>query len=95
MVKSEIILRLARRFPQLLAVDAKYAVKAICNTMIRTLLAGNRIEIRDFGSFRLNHRPPRVARNPKSGDKVLVPEKYAPQFKPGKELRERVHKKNG
>jgi integration host factor subunit beta len=95
MVKSEIILRLARRFPQLVAMDAEYAVKTICDTMIRALLAGNRIEIRDFGSFCLNHRPSRVARNPKSGESVLVPEKYVPHFKTGKELRERVHQKKG
>ena len=43
-----------------------------------------------FGSFGLNYRPPRVGRNPKSGEKVHVPEKYVPHFKAGKELRERV-----
>jgi hypothetical protein len=51
---------------------------------------GERIEIRGFGSFALNYRPPRVGRNPKSGEKVQVPEKYVPHFKAGKELRERV-----
>ncbi|HQX85244.1 MAG TPA: HU family DNA-binding protein, partial [Aestuariivirga sp.] len=51
---------------------------------------GDRIEIRGFGSFALNYRPPRVGRNPKSGEKVQVPEKYVPHFKAGKELRERV-----
>src|SRR5258707_619740 len=95
MVKSEIILRIARRFPQLVTVDSDYAVKAICDRMIRALLAGNRIEIRDFGSFCLNYRPPRTAHNPKSGEPVQVPEKYVPHFKAGKELRERVHQKKG
>jgi len=51
---------------------------------------GDRIEIRGFGSFALNYRPPRTGRNPKSGDKVLVPQKWVPHFKAGKELRERV-----
>ena len=56
----------------------------------KTLSEGHRIEIRGFGSFSLSHRPPRVGRNPKSGERVLVPEKRVPHFKPGKELRERV-----
>ena len=55
-----------------------------------TLAQGGRIEIRGFGSFALNYRPPRVGRNPKSGEKVSVPAKYVPHFKAGKELRERV-----
>jgi len=58
--------------------------------MGQALLSGNRIEIRGFGSFGLNYRPPRVGRNPKSGEKVHVPDKYVPHFKAGKELRERV-----
>ena len=58
--------------------------------MTLSLSEGQRIEIRGFGSFGLNYRPPRVGRNPKSGEKVHVPEKYVPHFKAGKELRERV-----
>jgi integration host factor subunit beta len=90
MTKSELIARLAQRYPQLVAKDAEYAVKMILDAMTNALLAGNRIEIRGFGSFGLNYRPPRVGRNPKSGEKVHVPEKYVPHFKAGKELRERV-----
>src|SRR5204863_7909300 len=90
MTKSELIARLAQRYPQLVAKDAEYAVKMILDAMTQSLLAGNRIEIRGFGSFGLNYRPPRVGRNPKSGEKVQVPEKYVPHFKAGKELRERV-----
>ena len=90
MTKSELIARLAARFPQLVAKDADFAVKMILDAMTQALLAGNRIEIRGFGSFGLNYRPPRTGRNPKSGDKVQVPEKYVPHFKAGKELRERV-----
>ena len=90
MTKSELIARLAQRYPQLVAKDAEYAVKMILDAMMSSLLGGHRIEIRGFGSFGLNYRPPRVGRNPKSGDKVQVPEKYVPHFKAGKELRERV-----
>jgi len=84
MTKSELIARLAERYSQLVAKDAEYAVKT------NALATGQRIEIRGFGSFALNSRPPRIGRNPKSGDKVMVPEKRVPHFKPGKQLRERV-----
>ena len=90
MTKSELIARLAERYSQLVAKDAEFAVKTILDAMAGTLASGDRIEIRGFGSFALSHRPPRVGRNPKSGEKVLVPEKRVPHFKPGKALRERV-----
>ncbi len=90
MTKSELIARLAERYPQLIAKDADYAVNTILDAMAQALADGHRIEMRGFGSFALNRRPPRVGRNPKSGEKVMVPEKCVPHFKPGKELRERV-----
>lgn len=93
MTKSELIARLATRYPQLVAKDAEYAVKMILDAMTNSLVNGERIEIRGFGSFGLNQRPARVGRNPKSGEKVLVPEKLVPHFKAGKELRERVDDK--
>jgi len=90
MTRSELIARLAERYPQLVAKDAEFAVRTILEAMAHTLADGHRIEIRGFGSFALSHRPPRVGRNPKSGEKVMVPGKRVPHFKPGKELRERV-----
>jgi len=93
MTKSELVNQLAARFPQLVLKDADFAVKTILDAMADALARGHRIEIRGFGSFGLNRRPPRVGRNPKSGEKVLVPEKFVPHFKPGKELRERVDHK--
>ena len=90
MTKSELIARLAERFPQLVAKDADFAVKLILAAMSEALVRGDRIEIRGFGSFALNYRPPRTGRNPKSGEKVSVPSKWVPHFKAGKELRERV-----
>lgn len=90
MTKSELIERLADHYPQLVAKDAEFAVRTILEAMARTLTQGHRIEIRGFGSFALSSRPPRVGRNPKSGEKVMVPEKRVPHFKPGKDLRERV-----
>ncbi|MEW6164971.1 MAG: integration host factor subunit beta [Pseudomonadota bacterium] len=90
MTKSELITRLAERFPQLVAKDADLSVKMILDAMSEALAKGDRIEIRGFGSFSLNYRPPRLGRNPKTGAKVEVPAKYVPHFKAGKELRERV-----
>jgi len=90
MTKSELIARLAERFPQLVAKDADLSVKMILDAMSDVLSRGDRIEIRGFGSFSLNYRPPRIGRNPKTGEKVEVPAKYVPHFKAGKELRERV-----
>ena len=90
MTRSDLVARLADRFAQLTQRDTEFAVKTILDAMAKTLSEGHRIEIRGFGSFALSHRPPRIGRNPKSGERVLVPEKRVPHFKPGKELRERV-----
>lgn len=95
MTKSELIARLAESYPQLVLKDADYAVKTILDAMVEALASGQRIEIRGFGSFSLNSRPPRIGRNPKSGESVMVPEKRVPHFKPGKELREMVDKMVG
>ena len=54
------------------------------------MVQGERIEIRDFGSFNLHHRPPRIARNPRTGEAVDLPAKVKVHFKPGKEMRDRV-----
>ncbi|MBN3859654.1 integration host factor subunit beta [Neisseriaceae bacterium PsAf] len=67
------------------------SVKVIVDSMTRSLARGQRIEIRGFGSFDLNDRPARVGRNPRTGEKVDIPAKKVPHFKPGKELRERVN----
>ncbi len=90
MTKSELIDRLASHYPQLVYRDAEMAVKTLLETMGKSLESGERIEIRGFGSFGLNHRPARQGRNPKTGEKVEVAEKFVPHFKPGKELRDRV-----
>ncbi len=90
MTRSDLIMRLADLHPQLLAKDVDLAVKVILDSISATLSSGGRIEIRGFGSFGLNYRPPRQGRNPRTGEKVQVPAKYSPHFKPGKELRERV-----
>jgi len=91
MTKSEFIDLLASRQKYLPLRDIEASVKLILDEMMGALGEGERIEIRGFGSFSLNHRKPRIGRNPKTGDTVELDAKYVPHFKPGKELRERVN----
>jgi integration host factor subunit beta len=91
MTKSELIEILSRRQGHLKADDVDMAVKTLLEMMSNALTEGDRIEIRGFGSFSLHFRPPRLGRNPKTGDSVALPGKYVPHFKPGKELRDRVN----
>lgn len=90
MTKSELIDMLVQRQAHLKGEDVDLAVKSLLDMMSRSLSGGERIEIRGFGSFSLHYRPPRVGRNPKTGESVALRGKHVPHFKPGKELRERV-----
>lgn len=90
MTKSELIEILSQRQAHLKGEDVDLAVKALLEMMGGALSGGERIEIRGFGSFSLHYRPPRLGRNPKTGESVALPGKHVPHFKPGKELRERV-----
>jgi len=91
MTKSELIEAIAGKQTHLAYKDIELSVKSLLEQMGRSLSAGERIEIRGFGSFSLHFRPPRVGRNPKTGESVDLPGKHVPHFKPGKELRERVN----
>lgn len=91
MTKSELIEILASRNSHLNTKDLELAVKSLLEQMSQALASGERIEIRGFGSFSLHYRPPRIGRNPKTGEAVALSAKYVPHFKPGKELRERVN----
>lgn len=91
MVKSELITRIVDKFKQLPENDVELGVNQILEYMSETLSNGNRIEIRGFGSFSLHHRPSRNAHNPRTGEKVVTMPKYAPHFKPGKQIRDRVN----
>ena len=90
MTRSDLVVRLAERFGQLTHRDTELAVKTMLDAMSDALARGHRIEIRGFGSFAINRRPPRMGRNPRSGEQVSIPEKLVPHFKPGKALRESV-----
>ncbi len=87
MTRSDLVEELAAKFGQITQRDAEFAVKAILEAMNDALARGHRIEIRGFGSFSVNYRPPRMGRNPRSGESVAIPEKQVPHFKPGKALR--------
>jgi integration host factor subunit beta len=91
MTKSELIEKIAKKQPHLPYKDVELSVKTLIEQMAQKLSTGNRIEIRGFGSFSLHFRPPRIGRNPKTGEAVALSGKYVPHFKPGKELREKVN----
>lgn len=91
MTKSELIEAIARNQKHLPTKDVELAVKHILELMSEALASGERIEIRGYGSFSLHYRPPRIGRNPKTGESVALAGKYVPHFKPGKDLRERVN----
>jgi integration host factor subunit beta len=91
MTKSELIELLAAGQSHLAYKDVELAVRCILDQMSNALASGERIEIRGFGSFSLHYRPPRIGRNPKTGESVALAGKHVPHFKPGKELRDRVN----
>ena len=81
---------LKEKLPELQQRDVELSLNCILEQMADALAQGERIEIRGFGGFDCRHRPPRLARNPKTGETVNLPAKVAVHFKPGKEMRDRV-----
>jgi integration host factor subunit beta len=71
--------------------DGEVIVDTLFEAVIGALKSGDKIEIRGFGSFRTRQRNARTGRNPKTGEKVEVPAKRVPFFKPSKELRDSVN----
>ena len=92
MIKSELVQMIADKNPHLYHRDVENIVNAILDEITDALATGNRVELRGFGAFSVKNRPARTARNPKTGDKVSVDEKWVPFFKTGKELRDRLNK---
>jgi len=91
MIKSKLIEKIASQATHQPEKQITNAVNEILSLMGESLINGNRIEIRGFGSFSLHYRPPRNAHNPKTGEKVITHGKHSAHFKPGKELRQRVN----
>ena len=90
LTKSELVAFIGKEQSQLSEQDVEMAVNSMLDRMCTGLVNGERIEIRGFGSMTLHYRPSRIGRNPKTGGKVQVSEKYVPHFKPGANLRQRV-----
>jgi integration host factor subunit beta len=92
MIKSELVQRIAEQNPHLYQRDVEHIVSAILDEITGALSRGDRVELRGFGAFSVKNRPARVGRNPRTGEQVDVGEKYVPQFKAGKEIRERLNR---
>ncbi len=90
MTKADLIEEVSR-LAELTRKDSEVIVDTIFDSVVRSLRVGDKIEIRGFGSFRTRQRKPRVGRNPKTGDRVEVPAKKIPFFKPSKELKDLVN----
>ena len=91
MVKSEFVRALNEKLPGSQLDNVELAVNCLLKHMADALVQGERIEIRGFGGFDLRHRPPRIARNPKTGEAITLPTKVVLHFKPGKDLKDRVN----
>jgi len=92
MTKAGIIEWVARR-SSIPKKQAEMVVNTVLLSIVEALDAGEKVELRGFGSFRMKKREARVARNPKTGEQVQVKAKQVPYFRAGKELRELVNKK--
>jgi integration host factor subunit beta len=92
LIKSELVQIIANRNPHLFQRDVENIVNAVFDEITDSLSQGNRVELRGFGAFSVKNRPAREGRNPRTGEKVSVEEKWVPFFKTGKELRERLNK---
>jgi integration host factor subunit beta len=90
MTKADLIDEVSR-LAELTRKDSEIIVETIFDSVVRSLRTGDKIEIRGFGSFRTRQRKPRVGRNPKTGERVEVPAKKIPFFKPSKELKDLVN----
>lgn len=91
MTKSELIMRLAERHPDLKARVFERIVTTVFEEISDALERGDRVELRGFGAFSVKDREPRIGRNPRTGAAVQVSRKRVPYFKTGKELRERLN----
>jgi integration host factor subunit beta len=90
MTKADLVDEVSR-ITELTRKDSEVMVDTMFESVIKALRAGDKLEVRGFGSFRVRQRNARVGRNPKTGDKVEVPAKRVPYFKPSKELKDLIN----
>ena len=94
MIRSDLVLRVAAQNPHLHDKDCEAIVSAILDRIADALVAGERVELRDFGAYTVTTRRARTGRNPKTGEPVLVDEKASIRFKPGKGICARMNAKS-
>jgi len=90
MTKSELIEKLSEEYPNMTKKHIEYIVNGVFSSIKDTLRNGGKVEIRGFGSFKVREKSAKIGRNPKTGEKVEVPAKKVPYFKPGKEIKEQL-----
>lgn len=93
MTKSELMTKLGEHFPDLSSREVEKALDVLFSEISTALAKGNRVELRGFGAFSVRFRQKRIGRNPRTGEKVAIEEKYVPFFKAGKGLRDRLNAK--
>ena len=91
MIKSELIQKIAEENPHLYQRDVERIVGTIFDEIIEAMASGNRVELRGFGAFSVKNRDSRQGRNARTGETVMVEEKFVPFFKTGKLLRDRLN----
>ena len=90
MTKADLVEEVSK-VTELTRKDAEVIVDTLFESVIKALREGDKLEVRGFGSFRVRQRNSRVGRNPKTGEKVEVPAKRVPYFKPSKELKDLIN----
>ena len=90
MTKADLVEEVAK-VTELTRKDSEVIVDTLFDSVIKALKEGDKLEVRGFGSFRVRQRNARVGRNPKTGEKVEVPAKRVPYFKPSKELKDLIN----
>lgn len=90
MTKSELIEKLSEEYPSMTKKQIEFIVNGVFSSIKDTLKNGGKVEIRGFGSFKVREKSAKIGRNPKTGEKVEVPAKKVPYFKPGKEIKEQL-----
>ena len=92
MTKSELITKLAYKYPTLYLSDIEKIVFTIMDKISSTIISGNRVELRGFGTFGIKKLNARKSRNPRTGSTVYVESKLIPYFRMGKKLKERINR---
>ncbi len=93
MIKSELVAKISERNRHLYQRDVEHVVNAVLEEVISALSRGDRVELRGFGTFSVKNRQARIGRNPRTGEKVSVEERFVPFFKPSKKMHEKLNGK--